>query len=58
MYSNFFKNLELNNEDLKLFIDNNELNEIKLFINSLKPGDILYNYEKFLRQLCKLPERG
>ena len=56
-YSNFFNNLELNKEDLKLFIQNNELNQIKLFINSLKPGDILYDYEKILRQLCKLPNR-
>ncbi len=56
-YSDFFNNLELNKEDLKLFIENNELNQIKLFINSLTPGDILYDYEKILRQLCKLPER-
>ncbi len=56
-YSDFFNNLELNKEDLKLFIENNELNQIKLFINSLKLGGILYDYEKTLRQLCKLPER-
>ena len=56
-YNKFFSNYELSKKDLLSFVKDNELTQIKLFINSLKPGDILYNYEKILRQLCELPER-
>ena len=56
-YNKFFSNYELTKKDLSSFVKDNELTQIKLFINSLKPGDILYNYEKILRQLCELPER-
>jgi len=45
-YNKFFSNYELSKKDLKIFIQNNELNQIKLFINSLKLGDILYDYVK------------
>ena len=56
-YNKFFSNYQLTKKDLSSFVKDNELNQIKVFINSLKPGDILYNYEKILRQLCELPNR-
>ena len=56
-YNKFFSNYQLTKKDLSSFVKDNELTQIKVFINSLKPGDILYNYEKILRQLCELPNR-
>ena len=56
-YNKFFSNYELSKKDLLSFVKDNELTQIKVFINSLKPGDILYDYEKILRQLCELPNR-
>ena len=56
-YNKFFSNYQLTKKDLSSFVKDNELTQIKLFINSLKPGDILYDYEKILRQLCELPNR-
>ena len=56
-YNKFFSNYQLTKKDLSSFVKDNELNQIKVFINSLKPGDILYDYEKILRQLCELPNR-
>ena len=56
-YHKFFSTIGLSEKDISTFVKNNELNQIKLFINSLKTGDILYDDEQNLRKLCKLPVR-